>query len=485
MKEKNMEFESVIGLEVHAQLKTRTKIFCGCSTEFGALPNTHTCPVCLGMPGVLPVLNKRVVDHTLTMAVATDCSVNRESRFARKNYFYPDLPKGYQISQYELPIAEHGHIYIEIDGQKQRIGITRIHMEEDAGKLTHDTARPVSRVDLNRTGVPLMEIVSEPDMRTPEQAGAYLRQLRSIVRYLDVSDGNLEEGSFRCDANVSVMPKGSDVFGTRAELKNLNSFKHVEKAIAFEVSRQKEMIMDGNAVVQETRLWDPTKNQTFSMRGKEDAHDYRYFPDPDLLPLIIDDDWVETTRKNLPELPEQKKTRFIETYGLPPYDAGVLSNSRALADYFEECVKLFPNPKPVSNWIMGPLQGLLNTIGKSIIESPISHAALAELLELEDKGVISNKIAKTVFEDMAATGEPAKVIVDKKGLVQVSDVVALEKIVDLIMGNNPKEVEAYKSGKTKLMGFFVGQVMRETKGKADPKIVNQLLNKKLSNEEKF
>ena len=478
-------FESVIGLEVHAQLKTRTKIFCGCSTEFGALPNTHTCPVCLGMPGVLPVLNKRVVDHTLTMAVATDCSVNRESRFARKNYFYPDLPKGYQISQYELPIAEHGHIYIEIDGQKQRIGITRIHMEEDAGKLTHDTARPVSRVDLNRTGVPLMEIVSEPDMRTPEQAGAYLRQLRSIVRYLDVSDGNLEEGSFRCDANVSIMPKGADVFGTRAELKNLNSFKHVEKAIAFEVSRQKETILDGGAVIQETRLWDPTKNQTFSMRGKEDAHDYRYFPDPDLLPLIIDDDWVETTRKSLPELPEQKKTRFIEAYGLPPYDAGVLSTSRALADYFEACVKLFPNPKPVSNWIMGPLQGLLNTIGKSIIESPISHAALAELLELEDKGVISNKIAKTVFEEMAATGEPAKVIVDKKGLVQVSDVSALEKIVDLIMGKNPKEVEAYKNGKTKLMGFFVGQVMRETKGKADPKIVNQLLNKKLSNEEKF
>ena len=472
-------FESVIGLEVHAQLKTRTKIFCGCSTEFGALPNTHTCPVCLGMPGVLPVLNKRVVDHTLTMAVATDCSVNRESRFARKNYFYPDLPKGYQISQYELPIAEHGHIYIEIDGQKQRIGITRIHMEEDAGKLTHDTARPVSRVDLNRTGVPLMEIVSEPDMRSPEQAGAYLRQLRSIVRYLDVSDGNLEEGSFRCDANVSVMPKGSDVFGTRAELINLNSFKHVEKAIAFEVSRQKEMIMDGNAVVQETRLWDPTKNQTFSMRGKEDAHDYRYFPDPDLLPLIIDDDWVETTRKNLPELPEQKKTRFIEADGLPPYDAGVLSTSRALADYFEACVKLFPNPKPVSNWIMGPLQGLLNTIGKSVLESPISPAALAELLELEDKGVISNKIAKTVFEDMAATGEPAKVIVDKKGLVQVSDVVALEKIVDTIMGNNPKEVDAYKNGKTKLMGFFVGQVMRETKGKADPKIVNRLLGEKL------
>jgi len=472
-------FESVIGLEVHAQLKTRTKIFCGCSTAFGAPPNTHTCPVCLGMPGVLPVLNKKVVDYTLKMAVATHCSVNRESRFARKNYFYPDLPKGYQISQYELPIAEHGHLHIEIEGQKKRIGITRIHMEEDAGKLTHDTARPISRVDLNRTGVPLMEIVSEPDMRTPEEAGAYLRQLRSIVRYLDVSDGNLEEGSFRCDANVSIMPKGSDIFGIRAELKNLNSFKHVEKAIAYEVSRQKEIIMDGGAVVQETRLWDPAKNRTFSMRGKEDAHDYRYFPDPDLLPLIIDDAWVEATRKNQPELPEQKKARFIDAYGLPAYDAAVLSASRELADYFEACVKLFPKPKPVSNWIMGPLQGLLNTSGKSILEAPIAPAAMAELLELEDEGVISNKIAKIVFEEMAATGEPAKTIVNQKGLVQVSDVAAIEKIVATILDSNPKEVAAYKNGKTKLMGFFVGQVMRETKGKADPKIVNQLLREKL------
>jgi len=476
--EKNI-FEPVIGLEVHAQLKTRTKIFCGCSTEFGAPPNTHTCPVCLGMPGVLPVLNKKVVDYTLKMALATHCRINRESRFARKNYFYPDLPKGYQISQYELPIAEHGHIHIEIQGQKKRIGITRIHMEEDAGKLTHDAARPVSRVDLNRTGVPLMEIVSEPDMRTPEEAGAYLRQLRSIVRYLDVSDGNLEEGSFRCDANVSIMPKGSDTFGIRTELKNLNSFKHVEKAIAFEISRQKEIIMDDGAVIQETRLWDPAQNRTFSMRGKEDAHDYRYFPDPDLLPLIIDDAWVANTRDNLPELPEQKKARFIDAYGLPAYDAGVLSASRELADYFEACVNLFPKPKPVSNWIMGPLQGLLNTMGKSILETPVSPAALAALLELEDKGVISNKIAKTVFEEMAVTGAPAQAIVDQKGLVQVSDVSALEKIVDTILEKTPQEVAAYKNGKTKLMGFFVGQVMRETKGKADPKIVNQLLQEKL------
>ena len=473
-------FESVIGLEVHAQLKTRTKIFCGCSTVFGAPPNTHTCPVCLGMPGVLPVLNKKVVDYTLKMAVATHCTVNHKSRFARKNYFYPDLPKGYQISQYELPIAEHGHIHIELDGRKKRIGITRIHMEEDAGKLTHDTHRPVSRVDLNRAGVPLMEIVSEPDMHTPEEAGAYLRHLRSIVRYLDVSDGNLEEGSFRCDANVSIMPRGADTLGTRTELKNLNSFKHVEKAIAFEVSRQKEILLEGGKVIQETRLWDPAKNRTFSMRGKEDAHDYRYFPDPDLLPLVIDDEWVASTRKSLPELPEQKKTRFIESYGLPPYDAGVLSTSRELADFFEACVKLFPKPKPVSNWIMGPLQGLLNTTGKSITGSPVSHAALAGLLKLEDDGVVSNKIAKTVFDEMAVSGDSAKSIVEKKGLVQVTDVSAIAKIVDTVLGRNPKEVEAFKNGKTKLMGFFVGQVMRETRGKADPKIVNQLLKEKLS-----
>jgi len=474
-----MEFESVIGLEVHAQLKTRTKIFCSCSTEFGAPPNTHTCPVCLGMPGVLPVLNKTVVDYTLKMALATNCTINRESRFARKNYFYPDLPKGYQISQYELPIAEHGHLHIEIDDRRRRIGITRIHMEEDAGKLTHDHTRPVSRVDLNRTGVPLMEIVSEPDLRTPEEAGAYLRQLRSIVRYLQISDGNLEEGSFRCDANVSIMPKGSDVLGTRAELKNLNSFKHVEKAIAFEVERQKEVILDGGQVVQETRLWDPDQNRSFSMRGKEDAHDYRYFPDPDLLPLVIDDDWIESTRKNLPELPEKKKRRFIETFGLPDYDAGVLTTSRDMADYFEACIEKFPQPKRVSNWIMGPLQGLLNATGSDIGHSPVTHTALAGLLELEEKGVVSNKIAKTVFEEMATTGEPAKTIIEKKGLVQVTDVSAIETIVDTVLSQNPNEVEAFRSGKTKLMGFFVGQVMRETKGKADPKIVNTLLKEKL------
>ena len=338
---------------------------------------------------------------------------------------------------------------------------------------------PVSRVDLNRTGVPLMEIVSEPDMRTPEEAGAYLRQLRSIVRYLDVSDGNLEEGSFRCDANVSIMPEGADTFGTRTELKNLNSFKHVEKAIAFEVERQKEIVLDGGEVIQETRLWDPDQNRTFSMRGKEDAHDYRYFPDPDLLPLVMDDAWIETIENSLPELPEQKKTRFMEAYALPDYDAGVLTTSRELADYFEACVKQFPKAKTVSNWIMGPLQGLLNTTGKTILEAPVSYTALAELLKLEDEGVVSNKIAKTVFDEMALSGDPAKTIVEKKGLVQVSDVAAIEKIVDAILFRNPNEVAAFKNGKTKLMGFFVGQVMRESRGKADPKIVNRLLKAKL------
>ncbi|HSM88655.1 MAG TPA: Asp-tRNA(Asn)/Glu-tRNA(Gln) amidotransferase subunit GatB, partial [Desulfobacterales bacterium] len=327
-----MEFEPVIGLEVHAQLKTRTKIFCSCSTAFGAAPNTQTCPVCLGMPGVLPVLNRSVVEFALRMALATGCSIARESRFARKNYFYPDLPKGYQISQYELPIAEHGRIDIENDGRTQRVRIRRIHMEEDAGKLTHDPHRPVSRVDLNRTGVPLIEIVSEPDIDSPAAAGAYLRQLRAIVRYLGICDGNLEEGSFRCDANVSIRPRGASVLGTRAELKNLNSFRFVEKAIDYEIGRQREVLLEGGAVAQETRLYDPGKDRTFSMRGKEEAHDYRYFPDPDLLPLVIDEEWIERVRRALPELPEARRARFVQEHGLPPYDAGVLTADRELAD---------------------------------------------------------------------------------------------------------------------------------------------------------
>jgi len=474
-----MEFEPVIGLEVHAQLKTKTKIFCACSTSFGAPPNTHTCPVCLGMPGVLPVLNKKVVDYTLRMAMATNCEITRESRFARKNYFYPDLPKGYQISQYELPIAEHGFIDIEVNGNLQRIGITRIHMEEDAGKLSHDPDRPVSLVDFNRTGVPLMEIVSEPDIRSADEAGAYLRQLRSIVRYLGICDGNLEEGSFRCDANVSIRPQGEQKLGTRTELKNLNSFKHVEKAIVYEISRQKETLLDGGQIVQETRLWDPDKSKSTSMRGKEEAHDYRYFPDPDLLPLVIDNEWIQSIEKSLPELPDQKKKRFMEQFELPAYDAGLLTSDRELADYFEACVRRFPQPKPVSNWVMGSLLGLLNAQNKSIAESPVSPDNLARLLALIEEGLISGKIAKTVFDDMAQTGRPANQIVAEKGLVQITDTDAIDDVVAKVISNNSKEVEAYQNGKTKLLGFFVGQVMKETKGKANPKLVNEILKKKL------
>lgn len=474
-----MEFEPVIGLEVHAQLKTKTKIFCACSTSFGAPANTHTCPVCLGMPGVLPVLNKKVVDYTLRMALATNCEIAQESRFARKNYFYPDLPKGYQISQYELPIAEHGFIDIEVNGGLQRIGITRIHMEEDAGKLGHDPGRPVSMVDFNRTGVPLMEIVSEPDIRSAQEAGAYLRQLRSIVRYLGICDGNLEEGSFRCDANVSIRPKGEENLGTRTELKNLNSFKHVEKALVYEISRQKETLLNGGQIVQETRLWDPDKNKTDSMRGKEEAHDYRYFPDPDLLPLVIDSDWIQRIRKTLPELPNRKKKRFMEQFGLPSYDAGLLTSDRDLADYFEACVRRFPQPKQVSNWVMGSLLGLLNAQDKAIAESPVSPENLARLLALLEEGVISGKIAKTVFNDMARTGKSANQIVAEKGLVQITDSDAIDDVVATIISNNPQEVAAYKNGKTKLLGFFVGQVMRETGGKANPKLVNEILKGKL------
>jgi len=474
-----MEFEPVIGLEVHAQLKTKTKIFCACSTSFGAPPNTHTCPVCLGMPGVLPVLNKKVVEYALRMALATHCEITRESRFARKNYFYPDLPKGYQISQYELPIARHGFVDIEVAGDLRRIGITRIHMEEDAGKLGHDPDRPVSMVDFNRTGVPLIEIVSEPDLRRPEEAGSYLKQLRSIVRYLGICDGNLEEGSFRCDANISIRPKDTQPLGTRTEIKNLNSFKHVEKALQYEISRQREVLMDGGQIVQETRLWDPDKDKTTSMRGKEEAHDYRYFPDPDLLPLVIDEAWIKNVKTNLPELPDAKKQRFMDQYELPSYDAELLTSDRELADYFENCTREFPQPKKVSNWVMGSLLGLLNARGKTIEDSPVAAVDLARLLALVEEGVISGKIAKTVFDEMAQTAKPAKQIVAEKGLVQITDTGALEDVVLRIIAGHPREVEAYKTGKTQLLGFFVGQIMKATRGQANPKMVNDILKQKL------
>jgi aspartyl-tRNA(Asn)/glutamyl-tRNA(Gln) amidotransferase subunit B len=474
-----MEFEAVIGLEVHAQLETETKIFCNCPTAFGAPPNTQVCPVCLGMPGVLPVLNKKVVEYAMRMAIAANCEISEESQWARKNYFYPDLPKGYQISQFELPLARNGHIDIDMDGQPQRIGITRIHMEEDAGKLTHDPDRPVSRVDLNRTGVPLIEIVSEPDLRSPEAAGAYLRRLRAILRYLQICDGNMEEGSFRCDANVSIRPKGQTTLGTRAEIKNLNSFKHVEKALHHEIERQREILLEGGQVVQETRLWDPDKNRTDSMRGKEEAHDYRYFPDPDLVPLIISKEWIEQTRESLPELPEEKKRRFENQYGLPSYDAELLTSGKELADYFESCVALFPDPKQVGNWIMGSLTALLNAEGKPIESSPVTPENLAGLLGLIQKGVISGKIAKTIFDEMAKTGKPPGTIVKEKGLVQVSDASAIEAIVSEVISANTAEVDQYRSGKKKLLGYFVGQVMQKSKGKANPEIVNRILKENL------
>jgi aspartyl-tRNA(Asn)/glutamyl-tRNA(Gln) amidotransferase subunit B len=474
-----MQFEPVIGLEIHAQLKTATKIFCGCSTEFGAPPNTHTCPVCLGMPGVLPVLNQKVVEYTLRMALATHCTIPLQSRFARKNYFYPDLPKGYQISQYELPIAVDGHVEIDLDGATKRIGITRIHMEEDAGKLVHDGARPISLVDLNRTGTPLMEIVSEPDLRSAHEASAYLRVLRTIIRWIGVGDGNMEEGSFRCDANVSIRPKGSDTLGTRTETKNVNSFKNVEKAIQYEIARQTDILQEGGEVVQETRLWDPDQGVTYSMRSKEEAHDYRYFPDPDLLPLVIDPSWVEAVQKTLPELPAARRTRFVADFQLPDYDAGVLTSSRELADYFETCLEKIDQPKQVANWIMGPLLGLLNADGKTIAQSPIGAHDLAGLLQLIDEEIISGKIAKTVFEKMATCGKTAKQIVAEKGLAQVSDRGALEAEIDKLIEAHPDEAARFKEGNRKLMGFFVGQVMKATQGKANPKLVNQIISNKL------
>jgi aspartyl-tRNA(Asn)/glutamyl-tRNA(Gln) amidotransferase subunit B len=476
-----VEYETVIGLEVHAQLLTESKIFCGCSAAFGGEPNTHTCPICTGMPGSLPVLNRKVVEFAIKLALATDSHVAPFSLFARKNYFYPDLPKGYQISQYELPLSTDGFIEIPtVDGEKKRVGITRIHMEEDAGKLFHDETKPFSYVDFNRTGVPLLEIVSEPDLRSPQEAADYLRVLRSILQYLEVCDGNMEEGSFRCDANVSIRPAGSLDLGTRTEVKNMNSFRNVERALAYEIGRQKKVLEEGGTVVQETRLWDPIKGASEAMRGKEEAHDYRYFPDPDLVPLTIDSPWVEEIKKVLPELPLQKKRRFVQEYQIPEYDAGVITTSKALADYYEECVRLFPEPKQVSNWIMGDLLRLLKEDGKEAEASPLAPEQFAEMLGLIKEGTISGKIAKTVFEEMYKTGKGAKEIVTEQGLVQITDEAALTQTVAEVLQAHPHEVEAYKNGKEKLFGFFVGQVMKATQGKANPQLVNNILKKRLS-----
>ncbi|MGQ9499851.1 MAG: Asp-tRNA(Asn)/Glu-tRNA(Gln) amidotransferase subunit GatB [Dissulfurimicrobium sp.] len=470
-----MEFEAVIGLEVHCRLKTASKIFCSCSTAFGALPNTHTCPVCIGMPGVLPVLNRQAVEFAIKMALATNCKIAPVSRFARKHYFYPDLPKNYQISQYELPLAEHGWVNIGSNGKMRRIGIMRIHMEEDAGKLIHDETRPISYVDLNRTGVPLIEIVSEPDIHTTDEAVSYLKKIRELVRYLEISDGNMEEGSLRCDANISMRPVGSKELGVKTELKNMNSFRNVQKALEYEIRRQTALLLDGKPVVQETRLWDASKGVTVSMRGKEEAHDYRYFPEPDLAPVEITEDWIKRVADGLCELPDEKRLRFVRQYGLPAYDAEVLTASRAMADYFEECVRRFANPKVVSNWIMVELVRLLKDDNREIESSPISPDGLAGLLRLVDTGVISGKMAKDVLETAYKTGEDPTKIVETQGLSQVSDEATLKTIVRKIIDNNPKEVEKYRAGKTKVLAFLVGQVMKETKGKANPQKVNEFL----------
>jgi aspartyl-tRNA(Asn)/glutamyl-tRNA(Gln) amidotransferase subunit B len=478
-----MKYEAVIGLEVHAQLLTDSKIFCGCPTKFGSPPNTQTCPICTGNPGSLPVLNRRALEFTIRTGLAMNCKISEFSRFARKNYFYPDLPKGYQISQYELPICEHGQIEIAVNGTKKRVGITRIHMEEDAGKNIHEGAGPYSFVDLNRAGVPLMEIVSEPDLRTPEEAGAYMRKMRTILRYIGVCDGNMEQGSLRCDANVSVRPAGEEEFGVKVELKNMNSFRFVEKALEYEIKRQIKTIEEGGAIIQETRLFDSVSGVTQSMRTKEEAHDYRYFPEPDLVPIVAPREWIEEIKAGLPELPDEKIKRFLNLYhfyGLATYDADLLTSDPALAEWFEEAVKLGGQPKTVSNWIMGELLRLMNEQGVGIEECPITPAQLVGMLKLIENGTISGKIAKTVFEEMYRTEKDAESIVKEKGLVQISDEEAISKAIDQALAANPKELERYKAGEEKLAGFFVGQVMRAMKGKANPGLVNELLKKKLS-----
>ncbi len=481
-----MNYEVVIGLEVHVQLTTRTKIFCGCSTAFGQPPNSQTCPVCLGLPGALPVLNYQAVEYAIRTGLATNCSIAPQSVFARKNYFYPDLPKGYQISQFELPTCRHGWLDIEGEWGVKRIGITRIHMEEDAGKLVHGEAPGSSQssfVDLNRAGTPLLEVVSEPDLRSADEAVAYLKKLHQIVVYLGVCDGNMEEGSFRCDANVSLRPVGQQEFGTRAEIKNVNSFRFVKQAIEYEIERQADVLDAGGKVVQETRLFDAQTGMTRSMRGKEEAHDYRYFPDPDLVPLEIDAAWIEAERAQLPELPDARRQRYQAELGLSAYDAEVLTAERAMAEYFEAGVALLPTqPKAVANWVMGDLTRKLNDSGQTLAESPVTPELLTGMLRLIEAGTISGKIAKTVFDEMWATGHEAARIVEEKGLVQVSDTGAIEAIVDEVLAAGAAQVEQYRGGNEKVFGFFVGQVMKASKGKANPALVNELLKRKLSGE---
>jgi aspartyl-tRNA(Asn)/glutamyl-tRNA(Gln) amidotransferase subunit B len=475
-----MSWEAVIGLEIHAQLATQSKIFSGAATAYGASPNTQACAIDLGLPGVLPVLNQAAVSMACKFGLAVGATVSPRSVFARKNYFYPDLPKGYQISQYELPVVQKGQIQIELDDQEKTIGITRAHLEEDAGKSLHEDFHGLSGIDLNRAGTPLLEIVSEPDMRSAKEAVAYMKKIHSLVRYLEICDGNMQEGSFRCDANVSVRRKGESKLGTRAELKNLNSFRFVEKAINIEIERQIEILENGGSVVQETRLYDADKNETRSMRSKEEANDYRYFPDPDLLPLVIEPEFLQQVRAELPELPDDKKQRFMKHYELSLYDAGVLTSSRDLADYYEEVVKASgSDPKLCANWVMGDLLGMLNKNNLDIVNSPIGSALMAGMLRRITDNTISGKIAKQVFEAMWDGEGDADYIIEKQGLVQVTDTAAIEKVIDEVMANNPKQLADYRAGKDKLFGFFVGQVMKVSQGKANPNVVNELLKQKL------
>ncbi len=470
-----MKYEPVIGLEIHVQMDTETKMFCGCPVEFGTEPNTNVCPVCLGMPGSLPVINKRAVEYAIRASLALNCTVHEKSIFARKNYFYPDLPKGYQISQYEMPLATNGFIEIETKEGKKKIRIRRLHIEEDAGKNIHEGNK--SFVDLNRAGTPLMEIVTEPDLRSAEEARIFLETLRNIMRYTGVSKADMEKGQLRCDINVSIKPVDSEKFGTRVEIKNVNSFRFVQKAIEYEVQRQIEVVENGGSVEQETRTFDPSTGKTYTMRTKEEAEDYRYFPDPDLLPLIVKREWIDEIRNNMPELPHQRLERYIRDYNLGEYEAKVLTNIKELGDFFESAVKHFKDPKGIVNWLINDLQGLLRDKGISIEDSPVKPNQLAELVKLIKEGVISTKIGKDVIKEMVETGKDPSKIVEEKGLKQIADESEIEGIVKEILDKFPAEVERFKNGEEKLIGFFVGQVMKATKGKANPKVVNQLIRK--------
>ncbi|WP_270455506.1 Asp-tRNA(Asn)/Glu-tRNA(Gln) amidotransferase subunit GatB [Allisonella histaminiformans] len=478
-----MKYEAVIGLEVHTELHTATKIFCNCKTSFGADPNTNVCPVCLGLPGVLPVLNKKVLEFAVRAGLALNCEISRFSKFDRKNYYYPDLPKNFQTSQFDLPICEHGYLDVEVDGEVSRIRITRAHMEEDAGKLVHHgssiTTADYSLVDYNRTGTPLLEIVSEPDMRSAKQAVAYMEKMRAILQYCGISDCRMEEGSLRCDANVSVRPVGQKELGTKTEIKNINSFKGVERAIEYEALRQAEILEAGGTIKQETRTWDENEGVTKSMRSKEEANDYRYFPEPDLVPFTVSDEYIENIRKTLPELPDARKARYMESYGLSAYDAAYVTSDKDRADFFEAMVKAGADAKEACNWLMGELAGMLSENGLEIKDSKVTPEAMAELLKLITKGTISGKIAKKIFPEMWETGKSAETIVKEQGLVQISDTGALEAMVDEAIAENPKAVADFKSGNKKAMGAMIGQIMKKSHGKANPRMVSGILIKKL------